>query len=343
MAAPDNITKAEDIAYALDVEMNLNFKQEYDRLAEILGIVSPEVVPAGTARYLYKVEGALVDGAVGEGEEVPLSKYTLKKVPIGEHTIRKYRKETTAETILKSGYRNSILRTDEKMMRDLRAIIIEDFFGFLAGGTGKATGPTLQAALAQADATLADTLEKNGDHAGRIVHFVNRFDIADYLAGATVTTQTLFGMTYIKSFLGVEDIFVTSKVPKGTVYVTPTDNLHMYGVDFASLGSAGFGYVAQDGSLIGVHHDVDYRNVSADTHVVSGMDMLAEILDYIVVASIGGAAGTDEPSGQLSEKSVDDMTVDELKVYAAEKNIDITGLTLKADILAAIKAAESGE
>ncbi len=41
MTAPENLTKAEDIAYALDVEMNLNFKQEYDRLADILGIVSP--------------------------------------------------------------------------------------------------------------------------------------------------------------------------------------------------------------------------------------------------------------------------------------------------------------
>ena len=40
-------------------------------------------------------------------------------------------------------------------------------------------------------------------------------------------------------------------------------------------------------------------------------------------------------------KALDDMTVDELKAYAAEKSIDISGKTLKADILAAIKAAEA--
>lgn len=42
-------------------------------------------------------------------------------------------------------------------------------------------------------------------------------------------------------------------------------------------------------------------------------------------------------------KPLDDMTIDELKAYAAEHSIDLTGKTAKADILAAIKAAEAGE
>lgn len=41
------------------------------------------------------------------------------------------------------------------------------------------------------------------------------------------------------------------------------------------------------------------------------------------------------------EKALDDMTVEELKTYAAEHSIDIEGKALKADILAAIKEAES--
>lgn len=39
-------------------------------------------------------------------------------------------------------------------------------------------------------------------------------------------------------------------------------------------------------------------------------------------------------------KSLEEMTVNELKEYAAEKEIDISGIDRKADILAAIKAAE---
>lgn len=40
------------------------------------------------------------------------------------------------------------------------------------------------------------------------------------------------------------------------------------------------------------------------------------------------------------QKALDDMTVDELKAYAAASSIDITGLTKKEDILNAIKTAQ---
>lgn len=40
------------------------------------------------------------------------------------------------------------------------------------------------------------------------------------------------------------------------------------------------------------------------------------------------------------QKALDDMTVDELKAYAAANSINITGLTKKEDILNAIKAAQ---
>lgn len=41
-----------------------------------------------------------------------------------------------------------------------------------------------------------------------------------------------------------------------------------------------------------------------------------------------------------AKKTVDEMTIEELKAYAAEKGIDISGLTVKADILAKIKEVE---
>lgn len=41
-----------------------------------------------------------------------------------------------------------------------------------------------------------------------------------------------------------------------------------------------------------------------------------------------------------NEKPVDEMTVDELKAYAEGKNIDLTGLTKKEDILNKIKAGK---
>lgn len=42
-------------------------------------------------------------------------------------------------------------------------------------------------------------------------------------------------------------------------------------------------------------------------------------------------------------KSFDDMTATELKAYAGENNIDVTGLRSKVDLLAAVKGEESTE
>ena len=44
--------------------------------------------------------------------------------------------------------------------------------------------------------------------------------------------------------------------------------------------------------------------------------------------------------GENEDKTLDEMTVNELKAYATEKDIDISKVEKKADILAAIKAAE---
>ena len=286
MAALTNTVTAADIAAAQDIEMLQNFKGDVDRLVDILGIFSPEIVAAGTTMYQYSVTGTLNATTVAEGDEVPLSDYAVAKTPVDTITVKPYRKLTTAQAILKGGYENAIAKTDRKMLSQVRAGIISDFFTFLGKGTGTATGAGLQGAFAQADAELRDTMETNGDAADALVHFVNPFDIADYLEKAEVTMQTVFGMQYIQSFMGVENIFVTNKVAKGTMYVTPVENIHLYGVDFGALGTAGLEYEVQDGSLIGVHHTPAYDRTSAETYVLAGALMIAEIKDYIVKATI---------------------------------------------------------
>lgn len=290
MATLENTVTTAEMAKGLDREMIRVFEQENDRLMELLGIFSVETMAAGTAMYQYKVTGELSDAEVAEGDEVPLSKYKMEKIPVGDLSIKPYRKLTTAQAILQAGFAKAVSKTDEKMVKSIRNDRIADFFGLLGNGTSTATGETLQAALAQADAVLADKLEANGDSAGRIIHFVNRFDIADHLATAAVTTQSAYGMTYIKNFLGVDDIFVTSKVPKGTLMATPADNIHVYGVDFGSLGNAGLSYEVSAGGLIGVHHQPAYNRTSAETYALTGMSLLPEVTDYIVAATIAPKA-----------------------------------------------------
>ena len=301
MAAPENIIKATDIDGALSQEFIRNFKGSYDRLAEIFGIFGVKTRAAGTALYQYTVSGSLnnsagYDSSSGtayvEGDEVALSKYTVTKSPIGDLSPVPYRKMTTAKAILQDGYEKAVLATDAKMISQIRAQFISQFFTFLANGTGapaeSATVNSLQKALAYGDAALENAMETNGDNAdGRFVHFISRNDAADYLANASITTQTLFGMTYLENFLGVENVFLTNKIDDGKVYITPAQNIHAYGIDFGELSQGGLVYQVGSNGLIGVAHKGAYDYASAETNVMTGLQLIPEILDYIVIADFG--------------------------------------------------------
>lgn len=66
------------------------------------------------------------------------------------------------------------------------------------------------------------------------------------------------------------------------------------------------------------------------------VDSLVNLGAIVLVAPQTRAAEVESDNINL-----DKMTVNELKAYAAEKEININGIERKADILAAIKATES--
>lgn len=308
MAVPANITKAAAVNASLDQEFIKNFKGESDRLAEILGIFGVERIAAGTALKMLKVTGTLnnaktdpstLPGESGnitlgsssgtayvEGDEVALSTFGTEWETVGEVVAKPYRKMTTAAAIQKAGYANAVLKTDAKMLSLIRAEIIKEFFTFLGKGTGTATGKGLQLAAANVDAKLGDALEKNGDASTRIIHFISREDAAAYLGAAPITTQNVFGLTYLENFLGMTNVVLTSQVPKGTMYATPAENIHIFGIDFAELTQGGLTYAQSANGLIGVAHAPAYDHVSTETNVLTGMLLFPEVKDYIIKGTI---------------------------------------------------------
>lgn len=312
MTAYDNIIKAADTVKALDIEFVKTFQQEYDRLVEIVGLFPADTMAAGTALYQYKITGSLLDGSTSdgtsgtaytEGDFIARSNYKVTKEQIGEVEFYPYAKQTTAQAILKGGFENAVMRTDRKAQQQMRAAILNDFFTFLANGTSAASPESssetwdLQALLAYTGAVLGDKLETNGDEGGDVVYFINRQDAAKYLANATISTQETFGMTYLENFLGVENVLLTNKVATGTLYATPVENIHVYGLDFSALGSAGLSYETNSLGLVGVHHEPDYNYGSAETYLVRGCKFIPEITDYIVKGSMTYI----EPSGDTGE------------------------------------------
>ena len=294
MPALDNTITAADLAFAQDVQFANAFDQDMSRLVELLGIGSVETLAAGTALYQYKVTGTLGDGQAGEGDEVPLSKYTEKRTPIGELTAKAYRKLTTAQAIQKHGYEHAVEKTDQKMIQDVRGGIVSDFFKLLDKGTGSATGKTFKASMIQANAALADALEKAGDPAEGFVFFANYLDYANWAADHDVHNDgagSVFGLNYIANLAGIVGTVVFSAhVAKGAVYATPSANIHAYVPDFSALAQGGLAYATGDLGTIGVAHEAAYNRVSCVTNVLAGVNLVPEVTNYIVKATIAPGA-----------------------------------------------------
>lgn len=286
--ADTNLIKKADLARAREVEFVSMFGENVRKLMEALGVTRKISKQAGTALKMYKASGTLEDGAVAEGDTIPLSKYKTEAVNVGEITLKKWRKATSAEAIVERGYDQAGEMTTDRMLKDVQKGIRADLFTFLATGTGKATGTDFQGALAQAWGQLQVLFE---DDALDTVYFVNPLDIADYLAEASISTQTAFGMTYVEDFLGLGTVIMNASVPKGKIYATAKENIVLYyiPVNGADLGEA-FDFTSDETGYIGIHETPDYTNMTASDTVVNGMTFLADRIDGVVVATIGAGA-----------------------------------------------------
>ena len=284
MAAETNLIKKEDLVRAREIEFVTLFGESIKKLVEALGVTRKIPKQAGYTLKAYKATGTLQDGAVAEGDLIPLSKYQTQAVSYAEIVLKKWRKATSAEAIIEKGYDQAVQMTTDRMLKDVQKGIRTDFFTFLATGTGTATGATFQAALAQAWGQLQVLFEDDSIEA---IYFMNPLDVADYLATAQITTQTAFGMTYVENFLGLGTVIFDSKVPEGKIYATAKDNIVLYyvPVNGADLGNA-FSFTADQTGLIGIHEEADYKHMTAEDTVMSGVVLFAERLDGIVKSTI---------------------------------------------------------
>ena len=284
MAAEENLIKKADLVKAREIEFVTLFGESIKKLVEALGVTRKIPKQAGYTLKAYKATGTLQPGAVAEGDLIPLSKYQTEAVSYAEIVLKKWRKATSAEAIIEKGYDQAVQMTTDRMLKDVQKGIRADFFTFLATGTGEATGATFQAALAQAWGQLQVLFEDDSIEA---IYFMNPLDVADYLATAQITTQTAVGMTYVENFLGLGTVIFDSKVPQGEIYATAKDNIVLYyvPVNGADLGNA-FSFTADQTGLIGIHEEADYKHMTAEDTVMSGVVLFAERLDGIVKSTI---------------------------------------------------------
>lgn len=284
-AAETNVITTQQMVKSREVDFVLRFTQfSLQKLIEALGVTRKVPLIEGTSLWVYKTVGTLQDGSVPEGEIIPLSQYERQKEQIGEITIKKWRKATTAEAIKKSGYNEAVNETDKKMIQDIQTSIRSNFFGFLNGLNGTTVGATtLQAVLAKTWGQLQVLFENDSVE---VVHFINPLTIADYLATAQVTMQTAFGMNYIEDFLGMGTVIMNSRIPVGTVISTAKENIIMYYLTMNGEVANAFNLTADETGYIGVHSSQTDQRAQLELMAMSGIQFLVEYVDGVVVGQI---------------------------------------------------------
>lgn len=287
-AVDEKMIKSADMAKVRDVDFIERFTTGIQTLMKMLGVTRKLEKRAGETLKVYKVTGTLEDGTVAEGEVIPLSKYATTYEPIGEAKLKKWRKQTSAEAISEKGYGQAVNDTNNKMLKDIQKGIRGNLVSFLASGTGVAAGSGLQEAMAQVWGQLQVLWE---DTSVEVVYLMNPLDVADYLGGAQISTQTAFGMSYIENFLGMGTAILAADIPKGKIYATAAENIILYFINVTGSDLAqAFDLSADVTGLVGIHTGAVYDNLTSETVAASGVGLFAENLGGVVVGTIGTTA-----------------------------------------------------
>ena len=292
MAAKANLIMTNDIKVtAREIDFVTRFERNWQHLRDILGIMRPIKKQPGAVLKSKYAEGTLQSGNVGEGEEIPYSKFTVKEKTYAEMTIEKYAKAVSIEAIKDHGYENAVQMTDDEFLFQLQTNVTSRFYDYLKTGTLTSTETTFQMALAMAKGRVENRFKQMHRNVTGVVGFVNILDVYEYLGAAEITIQNQFGFQYMKDFMGFNTIFLLSdsEIPRGQVIATPVENIVLYYVDpnESDFARAGLVYtVSGETNLIGFHTQGNYHTAVSEAFAVMGLTLFAEYIDAIAVITI---------------------------------------------------------
>ena len=292
MPAKTNLIMTNDIQVtAREIDFVTRFERNWQHLRDILGIMRPIKKQPGAVLKSKYAEGTLQSGLVGEGEEIPYSKFVVKEKKYAEMTIEKYAKAVSIEAIKDHGYENAVQMTDDEFLFQLQTDVTGRFYDYLKTGTLTSTETTFQMALAMAKGRVENKFKQMRRNVTGVVGFVNILDVYEYLGAAEITIQNQFGFQYMKDFMGFKTIFLLSdsEIPRGQVIATPVENIVLYYVDpnESDFARAGLVYtVSGETNLIGFHTQGNYHTAVSEAFAVMGLTLFAEYIDAIAVITI---------------------------------------------------------
>ena len=320
-AAPDNMTgQAQIQVRAREIDYVTSFGKNLQALLDILGITRMIRKENGSALKTKEVKGTLQSGDVPEGNEIPLSQYTVEEKVFDTIKIDKYRKSVSIEAIAERGYDAAVQSTDEEFKSDLTNVVSDRFYAQLKAGSLVGHESTWQMAFAMAIGKVVNKFQEMKRTATGIAVWVNTLDVYKYLGAADITLQTAFGFKYMKNFMGADTVFVTSQIPEGVVIATPINNIAAYYVDpgDSEFAKAGLQYTTDSATgFIGFHVQGTYERAISDMFAIMGLRLFCEYLDAIAYISVGGA--DTQTLGNLTVTSTEGSETGKTKLEVKEQ------------------------
>lgn len=290
-AAPAGLTGQDQIQVrAREIDFVTSFGKSLQALLDILGITRMIRKENGSVLKTKKVKGTLQSGDVPEGDEIPLSQYTVEEQIFDTIKIEKYRKSVSLEAIAEKGYDAAVQSTDEEFKSDLTNVVSDRFYAQLKAGSLVGHESTWQMAFAMAIGKVVNKFQEMKRTATGVAVWVNTLDVYKYLGAADITVQTAFGFKYMKNFMGADIVFMSSQIPEGVVIATPLNNIAAYYVDpgDSEFVKAGLQYTTDSTTgFIGFHVQGTYERAISDMFAIMGLRLFCEYLDAIAYISVG--------------------------------------------------------
>ena len=288
--ARDSLPNVYTDVTAREKDFVTRFGLNWESLREILGIMNPVKKEAGTQLVSYTASVDLEDGEVPAGAVIPYSKATVVQSAKEDLSLRKYAKAVPVEDVDKYGAEIAVQKSDEAFLNELQNVVIDEFYGELTGNESamKESYATFQMAVSMAIGLVKDKFKKMRRNITSTIVFVNTLDVYEYLGSANISIQTLFGIEYVKDFLGAQTMILSSEIERGKVIAIPSDNLVLYYVDpsseFAKLGLV---YTTDgDTNLIGFHVQGNYGTAVGESFALMGMKLWYEYADGVAICEI---------------------------------------------------------
>lgn len=290
MAVKDNTIVSADANWVRAVDIASRFDKGIRILEDIFPNIRMMERKPGEQLYSKKAVVTLNTGKVAEGDEIPYNDVTFSDVKVGEVELDKQIVAPTLEQTLKNGYA-TVQSADDDMLFKMQNNVAKKFTDFIQTGmlTSDFATPDFTSAVAEAIGQVENKWEDMNLGYTEIVAFCNTLDMFRNLGANPPTTQTAFGLTYIKDFYGISKLFYSSKITPGKIFATPAENIIMDYVDFrnAEVAKMGFDFTTTgERGLIGVTTNPVKNRLVSELIAVTGIGLRAEYLDGIAKIEI---------------------------------------------------------